>query len=95
MVETKEISELTRSNRIAMLAHISTVTVMVFFMISDNLSNFPAGIGARRRDDAGRGRKFECNAGCKCNYAEAGNTGCPFIKENKQHWKSRQIISRW
>lgn len=25
MVETKEISELTRSNRIAMLAHISTV----------------------------------------------------------------------
>ena len=51
---------------------------------SDNLSNFPAGIGARRRDDAGRGRKFECNAGCKCNYAEAGNTGCPFIKENKQ-----------
>lgn len=48
---------------------------------SDNLSNFPAGIGARRRDDAGRGRKFECNAGCKCNYAEAGNTGCPFIKE--------------
>ena len=33
MMETKEISELTRSNRIAMLAHISTVTVMVFFMI--------------------------------------------------------------
>lgn len=31
MVETKEISELTRSNRIAMLSHISTVTVMVFF----------------------------------------------------------------
>ena len=30
-METKEISELTRSNRIAMLAHISTVTVMVFF----------------------------------------------------------------
>ena len=28
MVETKEISELTRSNRIAMLAHISTVTVI-------------------------------------------------------------------
>ena len=23
-------------------------------------------------------------AGCKCNYAEAGNTGCPVIKENKQ-----------
>ena len=32
-METKEISELARSNRIAMLAHISTVTVMVFFMI--------------------------------------------------------------
>ncbi len=33
MVETlKEISELTRSNRIAMLAHISTVTVMVVFL---------------------------------------------------------------
>ena len=33
MVEAKEISELTRSNRISMLAHISTVTGMVFFMI--------------------------------------------------------------
>lgn len=30
MMETKELSELARSNRIAMLAHISTVTVMVF-----------------------------------------------------------------
>ncbi len=30
MMETKELSELTRSNRIAMLSHISTVTVMVF-----------------------------------------------------------------
>ena len=30
MVETKEISELTRSNRIAMLAHISTVTVIIY-----------------------------------------------------------------
>ena len=37
MVETKEISELTRSNRIAMLAHISTVTVMVFFMIWESV----------------------------------------------------------
>ena len=33
MVETKEISEFTRSNRIAMLSHISTVMVMVFFGI--------------------------------------------------------------
>ena len=33
MMETKEISELSRSNRIAMLSHISTVMVMVFFMI--------------------------------------------------------------
>ena len=37
MVETKEISELTRSNRIAMLSHISTVTVMVFFMIWESV----------------------------------------------------------
>ena len=37
MVETKEISELTRSNRIAMLAHISTVMVMVFFMIWESV----------------------------------------------------------
>ena len=37
MVETTEISELTRSNRIAMLAHISTVTVMVFFMIWESV----------------------------------------------------------
>lgn len=37
MVETKELSELTRSNRIAMLAHISTVTVMVFFMIWESV----------------------------------------------------------
>ena len=37
MVETKEISELTRSNRIAMLSHISTVTVMVLFMIWESV----------------------------------------------------------
>ena len=37
MVETKELSELTRSNRIAMLSHISTVTVMVFFMIWESV----------------------------------------------------------
>ena len=37
MVETKEISELTRSNRIAMLSHISTVAVMVFFMIWESV----------------------------------------------------------
>ena len=37
MVETKEISELARSNRIAMLSHISTVTVMVFFMIWESV----------------------------------------------------------
>lgn len=43
-----------------------------------------ASIEAARAGEAGRGRKFECNAGCKCNYAEAGNTGCPFIKESKQ-----------
>ena len=30
MVETKEISELTRSNRIAMLSHISTVTAVSY-----------------------------------------------------------------
>ena len=36
-METKEISELTRSNRIAMLSHISTVTVMVFFMIWESV----------------------------------------------------------
>ena len=32
-METKETSELTRSNRMAMMAHISTVAVMVLFMI--------------------------------------------------------------
>ena len=32
-METKEISELMRSNRMVMLAHISTVSVMVLFMI--------------------------------------------------------------
>ena len=32
-METKETSELTRSNRMVMLAHISTVAVMVLFMI--------------------------------------------------------------
>ena len=37
MVETKEISELTRSNRVAMLSHISTVAVMVFFMIWESV----------------------------------------------------------
>lgn len=37
MVETKEISELARSNRIAMLSHISTVAVMVFFMIWESV----------------------------------------------------------
>lgn len=37
MMETKEISELTRSNRIAMLSHISTVMVMVFFMIWESV----------------------------------------------------------
>lgn len=36
-METKEISELTRSNRIAMLSHISTVMVMVFFMIWESV----------------------------------------------------------
>ena len=37
MVETKEISELARSNRIAMLSHISTVMVMVLFMIWESV----------------------------------------------------------
>ena len=44
MVETKEISELTRSNRIAMLSHISTVTVMVFFMMGKRKRTTVSGI---------------------------------------------------
>ena len=38
MVETKEISELTRSNRIAMLSHIIKNTITVTVLICDSIA---------------------------------------------------------
>ena len=56
---------------------------------SDHLGNFPTGIGTRRRDDAGRGRKCQCYGRCKCDYAEAGHTGFMFINViNKKKGRS-------